>query len=143
MRSRGSRHGRQLRNYVLANLGRKPYGSFADVVAETCDFLREEWPDELSKLRWQILDAPTSVVDGKVPRWRADPQEMRITIYRIPIQRQTHTRRTVSHRTVCLLRGWRAARQRPLGANARSVQGLANQDLQFAAKVFVVEHRHD
>ena len=93
MRSRGSRHGRQLRNYVLASLGRRPYGSFADVVAETCDFLREEWPDELSKLRWQILDAPAGVVDGKVPRWRADPQEMRITIYRIPIQRQTHTRR--------------------------------------------------
>jgi hypothetical protein len=93
MRSRGSRHGRQLRNYVLAGLGRRPYGSFADVVAETCDFLREEWPDELGKLRWQILDAPAGVVDGKVPRWRSDPQEMRITIYRIPIQRQTHTRR--------------------------------------------------
>jgi hypothetical protein len=93
MRSRGSRHGRQLRNYVLAGLGRQPYGSFADVVAETCDFLREEWPDELGKLRWQILDAPVGFVDGKVPRWRSDPQEMRITIYRIPIQRQTHTRR--------------------------------------------------
>jgi hypothetical protein len=78
---------------VLAGLGRRPYGSFADVVAETCDFLREEWPEELGKLRWQILDAPAGVVDGKVPRWRVDPQEMRITIYRIPIQRQTHTRR--------------------------------------------------
>lgn len=93
MRSRGSRHGRQLRNYVLAGLGRRAYGSFADIVAETCDFLREEWPDELGKLRWRVLDAPGSVVDGKLPRWRADPQEMRITIYRIPIQRQTHTRR--------------------------------------------------
>lgn len=93
MRSRGSRHGRPLRNYVLAGLGRRAYGSFADVVAETCEFLRDEWPDELSKLSWRILDAPGAVIDGKLPRWSVDTQNNRITIYRIPIQRQTHTRR--------------------------------------------------
>lgn len=93
MRSRGSRHGRPLRNFVLAGLGRRPYGSFADVVADTCEFLREEWPDELRNLRWRILDAPTDVVDGKLPRWHADARNFRITIYRIPIQRQTHVRR--------------------------------------------------
>ena len=93
MRSRGSRHGRPMRNFVLAGLGRRAYGSFADVVSETCEFLREEWPEELSKLSWRILDAPAAVKDGKLPRWHSDSRTMRITIYRIPIQRQTHTRR--------------------------------------------------
>jgi hypothetical protein len=93
VRSRGSRHGRPQRNFVLAGLGRRAYGSFADVVAETCEFLREEWPEELAKLSWRVADAPAGVVEGKLPRWHADTSNMRITIFRIPIQRQTHTRR--------------------------------------------------
>ena len=93
MRSRRARHGRPMRNFVLARLGRRAFGSFEDVVTETCEFLREEWPAELSKLRWRVVDAPQSVVDGKLPRWSCDESRMQITLYRIPIQRQTHVRR--------------------------------------------------
>ncbi len=82
-----------MRHFALAGLGRRAYGSFGDVVAETCQFLREEWPEELCKLSWRILDAPRQVIEGKLPRWHADTKNLRITIYRLPIQRLTHVRR--------------------------------------------------
>jgi hypothetical protein len=61
---------------------------FQQVVAETCEFLRERWPDELSDLNWRIRDVPLldSRADG-VKRWQADRASMTITLYRLPIQR--------------------------------------------------------
>jgi hypothetical protein len=52
-----------------------------------------EWPDELGKLTWRIVDAPQTVLDGELPRWHADASAMRVTIYRLPIERLTHVRR--------------------------------------------------
>lgn len=61
---------------------------FQQVVTETCDFLRERWPDELGDLNWRIRDVPVldSRADG-VRRWQADTASMTITLYRLPIQR--------------------------------------------------------
>ena len=92
MRSRGSRHGREPRNAFGRALGRGT-GTFTDIVSETVEFLKTEWPYELSKLTWRVADAPQSTRNGELPRWFADANSFRITIYRIPIERLTHVRR--------------------------------------------------
>ena len=93
MSSRGSRHGREMRAEELLRLGQVPRASFKHVVSETCRFLKDEWPDELRGLRWRIEDLPTDLDDDKLARWNVEPTKMQITIYRVPIQRQTHVRR--------------------------------------------------
>jgi len=90
---RGSRHGRELRAEDLARLGQAPRASFKHVVAETCRFLKDEWPEELRGLRWKIEDLPLESTDGKLARWSVEPGKLQITLYRVPIQRQTHVRR--------------------------------------------------
>lgn len=92
MRSRGSRHGREPRSALTRALGRGT-GTFNDIVAETVEFLKTEWPDELAKLSWRVVDAPQNVLNGELPRWFSDTANFRITIYRIPIERLTHVRR--------------------------------------------------
>lgn len=93
MSARGSRHGREMRAEDLVRLGQVPRASFKHVVAETCRFLKDEWPEELRGLRWRILDLPEDTADGQLPRWSVEPSKMAITLYRVPIQRQTHVRR--------------------------------------------------
>jgi hypothetical protein len=61
---------------------------FQQVVAETCDYLRDRWPADLGELSWRIRDVP--LLDSRaerVRRWQADPKTMTITLYRLPIQR--------------------------------------------------------
>ena len=53
------------------------------------------WPDELSRLNWQVQDAPTLPLDAKkVSRWAVRRDTFTIIIYRVPIERLTHHRRT-------------------------------------------------
>jgi hypothetical protein len=64
-------------------------------VAGTCDYLRAAWPDELADLRWQVIDAPAITQESQaVRRWLTKPAEMKIVIYRLPIERLGHHRRT-------------------------------------------------
>lgn len=70
-------------------------GFFESVVAQTVEFLRGAWPEELEKLTWQVLDSPPSMFSSlEVPRYSVNSKKFRITIYRIPIERLTHHRRT-------------------------------------------------
>ncbi|MEO0312795.1 MAG: hypothetical protein RL140_25 [Actinomycetota bacterium] len=90
------RHGRELRGSLLSHLDRTaPLGFFETVVSQSVSFLKLSWPDELENLRWRVLDSPM-FPDGvaEVPRYSVNPKEFRITIYRIPIERLTHHRRT-------------------------------------------------
>lgn len=85
------RHGRGIRRPLPSKLWQ--FGSqrgefFQQVVAETCDYLRDSWPDELGLLNWRIADLP--VLDSRaeqVRRYRVDRDSLTITLYRLPIQR--------------------------------------------------------
>jgi hypothetical protein len=81
---------------MLAHLGgRSPLGFFDSVVAQTVEFLRNAWPEELEKLTWQVSDAPLGPnVGEEVSRYSVNRELVRITIFRIPIERLTHHRRT-------------------------------------------------
>jgi hypothetical protein len=75
--------------------GRSPLGFFESVVVQTVEFLRSAWPEELENLTWQVSDAPLGQTVGEeVARFSANRELMRITLYRIPIERLTHHRRT-------------------------------------------------
>ena len=95
-RAKRERHGRTVRGAMLAHLGgRSPLGFFDSVVAQTVEFLRNAWPDELEKLTWQVSDAPLGPGLGEeVSRYSVNRELQRITIFRIPIERLTHHRRT-------------------------------------------------
>jgi len=94
MRARTNRHGRPIRGRISPNLpGRNPQ-SFEDIVASTCRFLQDEWPDELGKLRWRVTDMPADLTSNSVARWSADESKLLVTIYRVPVERMTHIRRT-------------------------------------------------
>lgn len=95
-RASRKRHGRELRGSLLNHLERKaPLGFFETVVSQSVEFLRLSWPEELEDLRWRVMDSPM-FPDGiaEVPRYSVNRKEFRITIYRIPIERLTHHRRT-------------------------------------------------
>jgi hypothetical protein len=62
--------------------------NFHTVVAQTLQYLRSLWPNELAQLHMDIASSPSrQPSDHEVERWRVHPGENRITLYRIPIQR--------------------------------------------------------
>lgn len=95
-RARRERHGRPPRGSLLSHLGsRSPLGFFESVVAQTVEFLRSAWPEELENLTWQVSDAPLGNSQGdEVARYSVNAGKFRITLFRIPIERLTHHRRT-------------------------------------------------
>lgn len=96
IRAKRERHGRGVRGALLAHLGgRSPLGFFESVVAQTVEFLRGAWPEELEQLTWQVSDAPLGPSNGEeVSRYSVNRELVRITLFRIPIERLTHHRRT-------------------------------------------------
>lgn len=100
-KSRGTsrnRHGRSIRRQIFGSFIRNQLnqpGSFEQIVASTCDYLRAAWPDELELLNWRVSDAPPlDKVDANVRRYAIRKSTMTITIFRIPIERLGHHRRT-------------------------------------------------
>lgn len=96
--SRGSyrdRHDRGLRRDIITGTTTDSrLASFGQLVAGTCEYLKAAWPDELSNLRWRIIDAPAIKESTEsVARWKADKDRFEITIYRLPIERLGHPRR--------------------------------------------------
>jgi hypothetical protein len=68
---------------------------FETVVSQTVEFLKGAWPEELENLSYRIADsAPNMNPDGEVARYSVNRERFRITIYRVPIERLTHHRRT-------------------------------------------------
>lgn len=91
-----NRHGRSIRR-ILSALYQPTVHSFTieRVVSSTCEFLKSAWPEELARLDWRIEDAPALLPDAKqVRRWAVQRDTFTIIIYRIPIERLTHHRRT-------------------------------------------------
>lgn len=96
IRARRERHGRTARGSLLAHLGAgRSLSFFETVVSQTVDFLRSAWPEELSKLDYRLADAPGGTdPKSEVARYSVNQKTFRITIYRLPIERMTHHRRT-------------------------------------------------
>ena len=87
--SRRDRHERGLRRPILAGLfrvGDSRLASFGQIVAGTCDYLKNAWPEELANLRWRVIDAPAIKDSAEaVARWSVNN--------RLPIERMGHSRR--------------------------------------------------
>jgi len=96
IRARRERHGRTARGSLLSHLGAgRSLSFFETVVSQTVDFLRTAWPEELSKLDYRLKDAPDgSDPKSEVARYSVNLKTFRITIFRLPIERMTHHRRT-------------------------------------------------
>ena len=91
------RHGRGMRQSLASQISRggRRLSSFEQIVSGTCDFLKNARPDELADLQWEVADAPTISSETKgVRRWGVRRDQMKIIIYRLPIERLGHHKRT-------------------------------------------------
>ncbi|MEY4713740.1 MAG: hypothetical protein RIQ37_70 [Actinomycetota bacterium] len=88
---RRDRHGRGLRRPVHSKVFRRGMGGesfFEQVVEETCEYLKESFPEELGNLKIRIEDMPAlSANSDEVQRYELDQKTMTVTLYRVPIQR--------------------------------------------------------
>lgn len=96
IRAQRERHGRPIRGAMLAHLNGTPTLSFFEtVVTQTVNFLKASWPEELQNLEYRVADSPVTIDrQTEVPRFRVNKPAFRITIYRIPIERLSHHKRT-------------------------------------------------
>lgn len=91
------RHGRGLRSSVtgphLPMLHTRA-DFFDSCVASAVEYLRTVWPDELARVRFDVMALPPGPThpDG-LERWRVDHRAMRVVLFRIPIQRLAHLHR--------------------------------------------------
>lgn len=85
------RHGRGIRHTLSGSLyktGASSGDPFSSIIASTCEYLRENWPNELDALNWKLLDAPVLGVNStRVKRWSVRKETMTIIVYRLPILR--------------------------------------------------------
>ncbi|WP_203580566.1 metallopeptidase family protein [Microbacterium hibisci] len=93
--SRHGRHGREGRSSVV----RPPLppldtrvDRFDLSVGTAAEFLRSAWP-ELRDVRFEVADMPAATGDDGIPRWTVLPDEHRIILYRLPIERLSHLHR--------------------------------------------------
>ena len=96
--TRRDRHGRSTYRAPLVServAKRSGMTEFEQVVSTACEYLRREWPEELKNLNWQVQDAPELVAgESSVPRYEINAETMTVIIYRLPLIRLTHNRRT-------------------------------------------------
>ena len=69
---------------------------FDRIVGDTAHYLLGLWPEELAGVVFQVADMPTVgsapvPVPDRMPRWRVDRDERRVTLFRIPVERVTHS----------------------------------------------------
>jgi hypothetical protein len=88
------RHGRGLRSPVTGPhlpLLRTRVDFFDGCIASAVDYLRELWPDELARIRFQVAETPSGdPAEYGVDRWRVSARERRVVLYRVPIERLAH-----------------------------------------------------
>lgn len=88
-----NRHGRGLRSSVTGPhlpVLRTRAETFEGTVAETADYLRGLWPDDLAEVSFEIAGIPRAVSGDGFDRWWVDPVARRVVLYRLPIERLTH-----------------------------------------------------
>ena len=71
-------------------------------VGTAAEFLRSAWP-ELRDVHFEVGAMPPASDDAGIPRWTVLPDERRIILYRLPIERLTHLHRNDDlHRRVMI-----------------------------------------
>lgn len=88
-----NRHGRGLRSSVTGPhlpVLRTRAETFESAVAETADYLRGLWPEDLASVSFEIAGIPRSVAGTGFDRWWVDPVARRVVLYRLPIERLSH-----------------------------------------------------
>lgn len=88
-----NRHGRGLRSSVTGPhlpVLRTRAEAFESIVAETADYLRGIWQEELADVSFEIAGIPRSVGSGGFDRWWVDHAARRVVLYRLPIERLSH-----------------------------------------------------
>ncbi|MBN9178500.1 MAG: metallopeptidase family protein [Microbacterium sp.] len=93
--ARHGRHGREDRSPVvrpplLPLETREERFDFA--VGSAAEFLRSAWP-ELRDVSFEVGAMPPASDDDGIPRWTIHPDEQRIVLYRLPIERLSHLHR--------------------------------------------------
>jgi hypothetical protein len=62
--------------------------AFDSTVASTAEYLKDIWPDELDRVSFEVAGLPAHLASELgVDRWRVYPDENRIVLYRLPIER--------------------------------------------------------
>lgn len=62
--------------------------TFEMTVAQTADYLKGLWPDQLEAVRFEVASAPAGALGtDEVERWAVDAQAGRVTLFRVPIER--------------------------------------------------------
>ena len=90
------RHGRGIRASVTGPdlpVLRTRADAFEASVASTAEYLKDIWPDELADVTFEIAGLPSEVGRSGVNRWRSTPDERRVILYRLPIERLARLRR--------------------------------------------------
>jgi len=61
---------------------------FDSAVASTAEYLKDVWPSELASVSFEVAGLPAELGNSSgVDRWRVFPEERRIVLYRLPIER--------------------------------------------------------
>ena len=87
------RHGRGLRSSVTGPylpVLRTRAETFESAVAETADYLRGLWPEDLADVSFEIAGIPRAASADGLDRWFVDTAARRIILYRLPIERLSH-----------------------------------------------------
>ncbi len=90
---RRNRHGRGLRSSVTGPhlpVLRTRTELFESTVAETADYLRGLWAEELDGVAFEIAGIPRQAGERGLSRWLVDERERRIVLFRLPIERLSH-----------------------------------------------------
>ncbi len=91
------RHGRGLRSSVVGPQLpplRTRVDFFDSCVASAVEYLRELWPDELDRIRFEVAGVPSGEPAASgVDRWRVSARERLVVLYRLPIERMAHLHR--------------------------------------------------
>jgi hypothetical protein len=94
---RRDRHGRGIRSSVAGPhlpMLRGRLDVFDGAVASAADYVREQWPDELRGVTFEVAAVPPGLPDDQgVDRWRVSRAQRRIVLYRVPIERLAHLHR--------------------------------------------------
>ena len=88
-----NRHGRGLRSSVTGPhlpVLRTRAETFESTVAETADYLRGLWPEDLANVSFEIAGIPRVVSTTGLDRWWVDQPKKRVVLYRLPIERLSH-----------------------------------------------------
>lgn len=67
--------------------------AFEQAVADTAEYLKGMWPNDLADVRFEVAGMPAGDSRGPVERWRVLPRERRVILYRVPIERLSRLHR--------------------------------------------------